>query len=165
MIELNASYGGPSIHKTERLNPTEVLISLIDENPSASRDVLKREFYERVHNDEDYLRPIIEYFFINAMNGIDGAKRRKRVPNSERAARIEAIKIEATKLAEKIKSVVILDLVLPHGKTVRESTFGECGKLGGLFFRKLSKLGRPKQVVGKHVTDQQADDLYKQIQK
>lgn len=164
MIELNAIYAAPAISKTERFNPTEILISLLDEQPDIDVDAISAKFYERVSDDEDYLRPIVKYFVISMMRNIDSGRRRNgktvEQKRKERASRVAEIKQEASKIVEKMKSIVILDLVLPNGKTARASTCADCARAGGVF-TKLSKLGRPRQIVGNLITDEQAQKLYK----
>ncbi len=156
MIELDTVLGGPSIHKTEEFNPTQVLVSLIDENPGASREELKVQFREKVRDDDDYLIPIIDYYFLNAFRGLGNYKTR----SSHTARRTqEEIKKKAAEIAAKVRSIIILDLMLPCGKSARTATFEDLRRAGG-FWSELSSKGKPNQVAGKVLKDEQVQKLW-----
>jgi hypothetical protein len=51
-----------------------------------------------------------------------------------------------------VKASIIDRIVLSTGKTLRDSTFGELAKEGG-WLVKLSKMGKPGEVVGQKLSD------------
>ncbi len=64
-----------------------------------------------------------------------------------------------TKLKSRIANVVLLDLMLPSGKTLRESTGAECKRAGGFFDLVASHL-KPTQVVDKHLSESDLRNLW-----
>ena len=61
-----------------------------------------------------------------------------------------------SRLGERIKkeAINLLDWVLPTGKTLGKTTFGECAKLGGRF-TELSKAGPADAEIGTVLTSDQ----------
>lgn len=52
----------------------------------------------------------------------------------------------------KIRGVILLDLVLPNGKALRDATGADCRKAGG-FFSEVAKSIKPTQVVDRHLSE------------
>lgn len=74
------------------------------------------------------------------------AARRKREEASARTASAFA------EMKEKVRNIILLDLVLPNGKQLRHATGSECKKAGG-FFTAVSNHLKPSQVVDKHLSE------------
>lgn len=55
-------------------------------------------------------------------------------------------------LRAKARNVVLLDLVMPNGKSLRYATGAECEKAGG-FYAEVAKSIKPTQVVDRHLTE------------
>lgn len=161
MIQLNAIYGGPAIGKTEKVNPVQVMVSLIDEMPDAKQDALVDAFYERLRDDEDYIKAALRYLAYNSLNNITNTQRRNGPGARKRqeAARTAAAEMTA-QMVEKIKRAAVLDLLLPNGKTARESTFADCKKAGGMWL-KIGAMGKPQEIVGQKITDKQANAIWR----
>lgn len=68
----------------------------------------------------------------------------------ERSRKRSAAALES--LRASIRDVILLDLTLPNGKALRDSTGAECKRAGG-FFREVAKHIRPTQVVDKHMSE------------
>ncbi|NNV20571.1 hypothetical protein EHE22_09055 [Ochrobactrum pseudogrignonense] len=58
----------------------------------------------------------------------------------------------------KVRSIVLLDLVLPDGKALRDATGSECAKAGG-FFSEVAKALKPTQVVDKNLTENDLQNI------
>lgn len=72
-----------------------------------------------------------------------------------RRTKQEAQARTANALAEmkaKVRGVILLDLVLPNGKALRDATGAECAKAGG-FFAEVAKTIKPTQVVDRHLKE------------
>lgn len=67
----------------------------------------------------------------------------------EAAARTAAAFAE---MKAKVRGVVLLDLVLPNGKALRDATGADCAKAGG-FFAEVAKTIKPTQVVDRHLSE------------
>lgn len=61
-------------------------------------------------------------------------------------------------LKAKIRDVILLDLTLPNGKALRQSTGAECTKAGG-FFAEVAKHVKPRQVVDRHLTEAELQNI------
>lgn len=68
----------------------------------------------------------------------------------EEAAARTAMAFEALK--SKVRSVILLDLIMPNGKALRDATGAECAKAGG-FYAAVAKSIKPTQVVDRHLTE------------
>ena len=77
------------------------------------------------------------------------AEEKKRQMRAEAAART-AIAFEEIKA--KVRNVILLDLVMPDGKTLRHATGAECRKAGG-FYAEVAKSIKPTQVVDRHLSE------------
>ncbi|MBS9476190.1 hypothetical protein [Ancylobacter radicis] len=51
-----------------------------------------------------------------------------------------------------LRAVVLLNLVLPNGKALRDATGAECAQAGG-FFEAVGRAIKPQQVVDRHLTE------------
>lgn len=78
-----------------------------------------------------------------------------RRTREETAARTAAAFNE---MKAKIRSVVLLDLVLPTGKALRDSTGAECEKAGG-FYAEIAKHLKPTQVVDRHLSENDLQNI------
>lgn len=159
MIDLQATYGGPAIHKTERLNPTEVIVRLIEENPGASRDVLEKLFISEIEDDPDYRTPVIKYFFINAWSGLHPLARRK-VSKREIEQRIAEERQAVEKDVQRLKRAVILsELVMPNNKKVADCTGTEMMKFGK-WHAAVGKIVKRRK-VGAVLTEEQLYEIWR----
>jgi predicted sugar kinase len=79
---------------------------------------------------------------------------------AEIRARVDAVKATAQ---ERMAKIVLLNMVLPHGKAVKDSTGRECAQLGPKVGEWLSRVAgelRPNQVVGKVLSEDRLQELY-----
>src|ERR1700680_3514638 len=116
-------------------NPEQFLINMIEGDPTGKPDLLRRRFHEAV-SDEDgitvpkdgYLWAIVDYFFTNHYSRLRG-----KSPTRPRktASAIEAEKVRVEKLVQLITKKSLLKFVMPSGKMLENSTFGECLHAGG----------------------------------
>jgi hypothetical protein len=158
MIELNAIYGGPAVHKTEKFNPTEVLIRLIDENPSARRDAIEKLFIAEIEDDRDYRTPALKYFFWNAWAGLHPARHKSRVKTRQQQTEMRQAIDE--KIQQIKRAVIISELIMPNDKTVAQCTGLEMTKFGK-FGTKVGKIaGRHK--VGATLSEEQLWKLWQE---
>lgn len=58
----------------------------------------------------------------------------------------------------KVRGVILLNLVLPNGKALREATGADCAKAGG-FFTEVAKALKPTQVVDRHLTESDLQNI------
>lgn len=80
------------------------------------------------------------------------------------AARVEAKEKIAGEIKARVRNVVLLNLELPNGKTLRQSTGAECAKAGG-FFAEVAKHVKATEVVDKHLTETDLQNIKRRIYK
>ena len=78
-----------------------------------------------------------------------------RRSKEEDAARTATIFEE---MKAKVRGIVLLDLMLPNGKALRDATGAECAKAGG-FFSEVAKAIKPTQVVDRNLTESDLQNI------
>lgn len=146
-----------------------LLKSLMDgaDNPHSTEDrnAVLTQFQEVMHGKtgQQYLDTLIEYWFTNNYRSLladypeSGGQIAKR--QAARAAATVVREQTEAKLKERLTTaierkaqVLLLDTLLPNGKTLRDSTFRECAKMGGALAT-IAKKGKPSQIVGDVLKD------------
>lgn len=162
----DAGVYGAKVQSWRKANPRELLKELVDENPTLGRSALLAAFAREVTKPDadDYLETIIEYWFANNYHSLlcgDDGTREKKAPS--RKERLEATKESLIAGIERRAKILLLDMVLPNGKPVRDCTGGDCRTLGaavGGWLGAVADRVGPEQVVGEVLTEQQLADLY-----
>lgn len=163
----------------------DVLRQAMMNNPDGSRKEQQDAFVQMVTADTAYFEMLaIDYFermsaprmvvrdrlgvtFARtgaSQDAIDRASQSRSSPpaialvrrSPEVAAEQTAVALD--EMRAKLRSVVLLDLVLPNGKALRDATGAECAKAGG-FFADVAKSVTPSQVVGKHRTEGELQNI------
>lgn len=158
----------------------DVFRATMMDNPAGSRKEAKDDFMERMRSDTAYLDLLAgDYFermaavwvvrdygesshsFGRSEVSQDKVERMSH-PRAEvkpielvRRTKEEAAARTATAFAEmkaKVRSVILLDLILPNGKALRNATGAECAKAGG-FYAEVAKTIKPTQVVDRHLSE------------
>lgn len=153
-------------------------------NPNASRKEAQDDFVARMKADPAYFELLaIDYFermaavYVARVEGPTeysftrtGAAQgrvermsKPRAPKPElvRRTREEAEARTATAFAEmkaKIRDVVLLDLIMPSGKALRDATGAECRRAGG-FYADVARALKPTQVVDRHLTEEDLQNI------
>lgn len=149
-------------------------------NPDASRKDQQDEFIEQMKSEPAYLDMLArDYFdrmaavwtvrsepttgsntFTRTAPSQDKVERMSRphvAPKPVELVRRSREESAARTVAafEELKAkvrVVLLDLVLPNGKALRDATGAECAKAGG-FYSEVAKHLKPTQVVDRHLSE------------
>lgn len=145
--------GASFVAKRAPANPRELIITLVEERPTASKDELFDSFRELL--DPDYQRAVDWYFFVNMYEYQVTNRNRKPSSRTDAASSAQA-QVDAVK--QRIVDMVLLDLVLPNGKVLREATGAECTRAGG-WFAAIAKKVKPRQIVGSVLTEEQLQAL------
>lgn len=152
MLDIHKT-GGVLVSKQMVSHPREIVVQLIEEaDDIKDKEGLFHEFRRRLTRNEDHQRAVEWYFFVNMYEYLV-TTRTKKPPRQNSERRTEAEQ-QVQSLKEQIKNIVLLDLVLPGGKKLRDATFAECEQAGG-WLAKVAKKGKSNQVVGKTLTEKQ----------
>lgn len=137
------STGASFVAAKEDNNPREIVIEVIKSAPNATRKEQFDQFRERLsENSDEYQRAVDWYFFVNMHDYLTTSRNTKSTP-AQRAAQKES----QAKTVEAIKDqIVILNLVMPNGKMMRDCTGAEMTMFGGSFVKVGKKVGSAKTV-------------------
>lgn len=144
---LNPGVTGAKRASWETSNPRAMLIRVMRANPPprGNKELWYAKGLAEVHDDLSYLPPIYQYWFTNTLVSIEDAEGE----TSQTRQRSAAAKQEATERTREqvartssnlVDQIVLLNLIQPNGKRLRDCTGVECGKFGGLF-KKLERCG------------------------
>lgn len=160
MTSLDTGTYGAKVQSWKRANPRDLLKRLIEEQPRADKETLFKAFRDQVRGDdgEDFLDSIIEYWFANNYHSL--TERPSPAPSkAAKRARVEEIKATIKARAAKM---ILLDMVLPNGKPLRDCTGRECAKAGG-WFTKIAGQVKSGDIVGKVMSETQVRKLYSNL--
>jgi hypothetical protein len=151
--------GAAAIRRTNKGNPMEVLVRIREGDPTAGQERQFKKWWDEIQSDDDLLDAVARHTFTNLCTAID--KHRETVRKSRARAkairRAEARLVES--LAQTVAKVAYLELTMPNGKKLRNCTFADCGAFGG-FYKRLALKGKPSEIVGKKMTDEDIRNLY-----
>ncbi len=146
---INTGFTGAKRQSFNENNPRPILKKLMEDNPSAEIDDLVPMFQSEIGEDE--LQVIVAYWvnnnyhsLLNQMTRQEDIEVKKATASAKQRGIAAGIK-GVTVLAER-KAILILNDILPNGKKLGDSTFGELSDIGGVL-SKISKLGGPEQRV------------------
>lgn len=136
-----------------------VLLRLLAENPEAERDELEAMYLAKTEMVPKLIEEALRRAFDNDWNGLQKPKRLRPRPTVEEMAEAKA-KVAAT--VENIKALVLLDLVQPNGKKLRDCTGAECRKTGGWLVNVAKRVG-DDGVVGAKLNEVEVAAIFKRV--
>ena len=149
---------GAKVQSWRRANPRDLLKRTIEELAGSSRAALLEAFRDKVlaPEAEEYLDAVIEYWFSNNYHSlVENPYRPEAV--ARRKSAVAGVKEKISRHVRK-QVLLLLDTMLPNGKTLAATTFGECAKLGGNLSL-IASMGEPKQRVGEVLSDDELRNL------
>lgn len=148
MLNIETKIGAVHLSRKIAANPRQILVDVVEANEGLPRDRLFDLWMEEIKGDQDMARAVAWYFFINMYSSMTDLR------TNGHAKKGGAALPTVAEIVEKARKIVLMDLLLPTGKTIKDSTFADLEKCGGWLTR-VSKLGKPHQVVGKTITEEQ----------
>lgn len=133
-----------------RSNPREVLKRLIDNDPSLTEAEASDACWQIVHKNSEQMATIFEYWFANNYRSLVHPAPRKPRPvrtPAQRAVLTSQIREQIERKIEERARIVLLEMILPTGKQLRDSTREELIACGGWLVRVAERLD-PDQTVG-----------------
>lgn len=151
----NGRYGA-KVQSWSKSNPREILLGVINKMPGRERQEIFDEFWEKVKLDEAILMTIAGYWFTNNYYSLldESGTRKKLNPLN-----IDEIK---KTIKRRAAAIIFLDMVLPTGKKLRNSTGRECSKAGGLFLA-IAKKVKPTDIVGRKLSEADVKKIFKSL--
>jgi len=156
---------GAKVQSWRHANPRDILKRIIDEHPNEDKAFIFREFKEQIRDDEDVISAIIEYWFSNNYHSLMGDRPERRAQRQEERAerareREKKTEAMAEIIKERAKKLVILDMVMPNGKLLRDCTGEDCIKAGGWFHKIAARLKNPTDVVGRVFSEKRLRQIW-----
>lgn len=164
----------------------DVFRSAMMDNADGSRKEAMDDFVKRMKSNRDYVEMLAKDYFermaavwtvrtdgknrktfsrtgvsqdrAERMSGPRGADKPLalvRQQREESAARSEAIYQEKKM---KLRNIILLDIVMPNGKLLRNATGADCKKAGG-FYGEIAKHLKPTQVVDRNMTENDLQNI------
>jgi hypothetical protein len=145
--------GSAAMSRVAQKNPLELLRRMRDADSTADPERIFKKWYKQVVEDEAYLLATLHHAYTNMWVSLERDEPKKITTKEDLAKRRKEQKEKVTGLVKRITNIVLLDVVLPCGKRLRDATFAECAEAGG-WFSKIAKMGRPNQLVGKILSEE-----------
>jgi hypothetical protein len=165
MTHVEIGVTGAKRSSVEEYNPLALLQSLMEKNPTAGESKLLQLFTEEVMDGEEpnpMLQVVIGYTFANLMKRLR-EKRPVQVTEASvarRAAVINQARAGLARVVNKKAQELLMEMVMPNGKLLRDCRFSYTAKLGG-FLGHISQGQNPRQTVGQVFTEEQLRELRK----
>jgi hypothetical protein len=156
MTHIDTGTYGAKRQSWKGVSPRDLLKRMIDSNPGVAEETLQEKFAARVENEPDYLAPIIEYWFANNYRSLVHSQPQVRVGRRE-ARKAQDDVVKQTIIAR--APIVLLDLAMPNGKSLRDCTGKDCAKAGG-WLAKLAAKVKPAQKVGDALSEKEVRALF-----
>ncbi len=148
--------GASALAKSASDNPREMLIKLIEQHKDSTKEDLFKLFRSHLDDEPGYQRAVDWYFFINMYEYATTSRNRNKDPVERAEARQRQ-----EQLVESIKAqIVLLDLTMPNGKSMRDCTGAEMAKFGNRYQRIAEKVGKAK-TVGSVLNEDQVKAIMK----
>lgn len=142
-------------------DPREFLRELREGNPSSSVDELLMLFRRAALEDERLLSAVLNHCF----GSISRRWTRARAHPGSDEERNAVASMKETILGN-AKTLFLMDLLLPHGKTLGNSTGADCLVLGPRVGKWLQVIGKEVpsgRLVGKTLTEKKVREIYASI--
>lgn len=143
MTHIEELHQGAARQSRKAANPWPVLDKIIEDHPGANREELLEMFREKVRDDDDLVDTMIDYWFSNRYRERIGDKMLSR--NST---------------VDYLSSKALLQLPMPNGKRLQDSTKEECAKAGGWLTRVAAKVP-PRKKVGEVLSEADLAKLWR----
>lgn len=128
-----------------------LLLKLMTQNPDATRDELEAMYLAAAKKVPALVDEALRRAFDNDLAQIQKP--------ATRSARHRVSETEIALAAEKLKTIVLLDLIQPNGKKLRDCTGEECRQAGGWLTAVGDRIG-PDGIVGKQLSEAEVVGIF-----
>lgn len=146
-----------SLVVVEDSHPLDFVRDVVKKNPGRSRTEQFEKFRSLLETNSDtYQRAVDWYFFVNMHASLNTKIARPQDPVQRAQVRERGNELVASIKAQ----LIILDLVMPNGKTMRDCTGTEMAKFGNRYHRIAERVGKAK-TVGSILNEDQVQEILK----
>jgi hypothetical protein len=143
-------------------NPRDVLKSIIEQNGRAAKEelleIFTRTLFEK--GNRALMETVIEYWFANNLHSL---------LNSDSNLREQFTKPQVSKIKEQIRErikiaagVILMDMIMPNKKKLRDCSGTECAAVGGWLSIVATRMP-PSATVGKTFSEQDLRGMLAEI--
>ena len=165
-LEVGKSLGATA-QSWNRASARSILDAMLRNKPRATKDEVYRAFLDEVKREENeyVVESIIEYWFYNNYRYLverPQLETARKAPERVAATRA-AVDAAKAKIVQAATKMVLLDMTLPHGKKLADSTGAECAKLApkvGAWLKAIAGQIGPRDLVGKSMSEARVRKLY-----
>ena len=144
--------GAALTRRSSAANPMELLAKLCSNDTEASADVIFKKWRKLLDQNKEMMETALLHAFRNYWTALEKTKKYPPLSFKEQMEVRTQREKQAAQLSDHIKNVILMDVELPNGKKLRDATFRDCKNAGGWFTR-VSRLGKPAEVVGSKLTE------------
>jgi hypothetical protein len=127
-----------------------LLLRLITRHPDATRDQLEALYLDKAKRTDALVDEALRRAFDNDL---------AQMQKSPRAAHQRVAAADVAAASERLASVVLLDLVQPNGKKLRDCTGKECRQVGGWLIKVADRIGN-RGVVGRKLSEAEVASIF-----
>jgi hypothetical protein len=163
MTHVDTGITGAKRQSWKHDNPRDVLINIIDEHPSDAKESLLELFTQVVleKGRRGLLETIIEYWFANNLNSLlkSDSTLKKEFSKGPQVSKVKEQIRERIKIAA---GIVLMDMILPNKKRLRDCSGAECAAVGGWLSIVATRMA-PSAIVGKTFSEQDVRKMLAEI--
>ena len=162
MTHLDTGITGAKRQSWKHDNPRDVLKSIIEKNQHAGKEELLEIFTRTIFEkgNRDLIETVIEYWFANNLHSL---------LNSDSNLKEQFIRPRVSKIKEQIRErikvaagVVLMDMMMPNKKKLRDCSGTECAAVGGWLSIVATRMP-PSAIVGKMFSEQDMRGMLAEI--
>ncbi len=169
-VHINPGVTGAKRQSFTHVNPRDLLLQTMGENPKAGEKVIARKTFAAMMESvdrEEYVEALFEYWFSNNHRSavqaadVDTPKHKEATAKARTEAKEKKetlVRIGKRFLMDK---VILLDYLMPNGKRLRNSTFLECLVAGG-WLSTIGAKGELTAIVGKVLDEAAVHAIWKE---
>lgn len=158
MTHMDLGQRGAKRQSWQRANPRAVLEALYRKHPDASEEELAAKFWDEIRSDDDVLKVIaLDYWFPNNYRSMIVPP--ASPPRTRMRVAAAAVQKQVEAGIQKQARLLLMDLLMPNGKTLSECTGRDCQRFGG-WLKKISTRVKPRQKVGDVLTETDLQSMH-----
>jgi len=144
-------------------SPSDLLLRIHHRFPGETKEQNRERFIERSLENDDILREVLaSWHSLNYRSLMGGKPSRPTTPKSpeDKAKQDEAVQQIAETAKANLTKIVLLDLVQPNGKKLRDCTGAYCAKVGG-WLTNIAIATPRTSLVGSVLSEEEVESILK----
>jgi hypothetical protein len=165
MTHVDTGITGAKRQSWKHDNPRDVLKNILEQNARAAKEelleIFTRTMFEK--GNRALIETVIEYWFANNLNSLLNSDSRLKGQFSK-PQQVTKIKDQIRERIKIAAGVVLMDMIMPNKKRLRDCSGAECAAVGG-WLSVVSARMSPSAIVGKTFSEQDIRSMLAEIAK